>query len=978
MLPSNIFLESLVELQGLVGTVEVWREPSGVIHVKAENQLDLFFAQGFVHASERLWQMDYQRRNVAGRLAEILGPPALEEDIFQRTLGLYPAAENAYTNLSIESKNIVDAYTAGVNAYLELNPSLPLEFQTLNYTPEPWQPADSLAVIKLLSLSLGNNFRFELSRARLLAQGFTLQQIEAYFSDSNPPLTVLSPTDVSQIPGLTPPATPLNSAPSIAPQPLTANLNSNLDLTPSQPQASNNWVVSGDLTATGKPFLANDPHLGLGIPNIWHLIDLEAPNFKSIGASIPGSPLVVIGRNAQIAWGVTNSGADVQDLYSMVEVVPGQSYSYQGQTIPYEIRQETIAVRGGPDQTINVRESVYGPVISDALNLPEPLALKWVSLDPIDSTFTSIFDLNQANNWQEFVSALNGYVGPSQNYVYADRAGNIGYYLSGQIPIRAAGHSGEFPIPGTGNFDWQGFIPFEQMPQIYNPAKGYIVTANNPIAPQEYPYFISSEWASDYRAQRINELLANQQPLTIADMQRIQLDWVTLLYRDFRDTLVAIRPVLQNTNPVPIEALQWLDLVLQWDGNATLNSQQATVFESWYSQLAQLAATVYGLTPRASFVLDSLSGPDPIYGNSVAASLATAAQVFQQVVDGFAGVIPTWGEIHQVTFNHPVLPVNRQLPFGGDLYTVNVGPYDRDTFLMSAGPSYRQIIDLAVPDNSLFIHPMGQNQRESSLYFDNLLLPWQQGNYVGMRDRNYPIAESVNLSPIQQDLVFGNPNADSITVGVGVSADGVQDLFFTGSGADLVDVSGVTSPLAGNNKIFTSTGDDEIFVSKKDRVFGGAGNDTFYANSGSGENRLYGNEGNDTFFLGGGDRIVGGEGDDVIYVNPNGTNNADTGGNTISGSAGGDLFWIAVGSIPNITDLNLITDFEVNVDSIGFGGIVGINPTAIAATQSATNPNNTIISVLNTPVAELANIDSTSLTANSFLIQEPSPIPPII
>ena len=923
MLPSNIFLESRVELQGLVGTVKVWREPSGVIHVKAENQLDLFFAQGFIHASERLWQMDYQRRNVAGRLAEILGPPALEEDIFQRTLGLYPAAENAYTNLSIESKNIVDAYTAGVNAYLELNPSLPLEFQTLNYTPEPWQPADSLAVIKLLSLSLGNNFRFELSRARLLAQGFTLQQIEAYFSDSNPPLTVLSPTDVSQIPGL-PAATPLNSSPSIAPQPLTANFNSNLDLTPSQPQASNNWVVSGDLTATGKPFLANDPHLGLGIPNIWHLIDLKAPNFKSIGASIPGAPLVVIGRNSQIAWGVTNSGADVQDLYSMVEVVPGQSYLYQGQTIPYEIRQETIAVRGGPDRTINVRESVYGPVISDALNLPEPLALKWVSLDPIDSTFTSIFNLNQARNWQEFVSALNGYIGPSQNFIYADRAGNIGYYLSGQIPIRAAGHSGEFPISGTGNFDWQGFIPFEQMPQIYNPAKGYIVTANNQIAPQEYPYFISSEWASDYRAQRINELLANQQPLTIADMQRIQLDWVTLLYRDFRDTLVAIRPVLQNTNPVPTEALQWLDLVLQWDGNATLNSQQATVFESWYSQLSQLAATVYGLSPRASFVLDALNSPDPIYGNSVAASLATAAQIFQQVVDGFAGVIPTWGEIHQVTFNHPVLPVSRQLPFGGDNHTVNVGPYDPDTFLMSAGPSYRQIIDLAVPNNSLFIHPMGQNQSESSLYFDNLLLPWQQGDYVGMRDRNYPIAESVKLSPIEQDLVCGNPNADSITVGVCVSADEVEDLFFTGSGADLVD------------------------------------------------------EGEDIFFLGEGDRIVGDDDDDVIYVNPNGTHNADSCGNNISCSAGADLFGIAVDSLANITDLNLITDFEVILDSIGVGDIVGINPTAIAATQSATNPNNTIISVFNTPIAELANIDSTSLTANSFLIQEPSPIPPIV
>ncbi|MEO0409553.1 MAG: penicillin acylase family protein, partial [Cyanobacteria bacterium P01_A01_bin.135] len=762
-------------------TVE--RDSAGVVHIRAENNADLFTALGFVHASDRLWQMDFQRRLVAGNLAEVAGPAALEQDIFQRTLGLQRAAALAYRNLDLETRQVVDDYTAGINAFLDLEQPLPLEFQVLGYEPEPWSPVDVVAGVKLRSLGLSTNFRTELFRMGLMAEGLSFERIQALFPPYSGDETVLQPTDLVALP-LPESGAPEVAAPETESSPSTLVPSSALDLAaiadglaaadsrlgPSQALfgstlASNNWVVSGDRTTTGLPFLANDPHISQQIPAIWHLVHLESPDYNVIGASIPGTPGVAIGRNDRIAWGVTNAQADVQDLYALVEVEPGESYQFNGQTTPYRTRRETIPVRGQDPISITVRQSVQGPVISDALGLSSPdgegapLALRWVSLAPEDNTLSAFLGINQAQNWGQFRTALRDYVAPSQNFVYADVAGNIGYITPGQLPIRPDGVTGLVPTAGTGEAEWQGFIPFDQLPQTFNPERGYIISANNRIAPDGYPYPLSFEWAEPFRAQRIRELIEADEELTLADMQVIQLDQVSPLYQAFRPVLRQLRPLLTSMDPVPQRAVTWLNRLLNWDGDMAPDSKRPTVFQTWYSELTRLPATAIGeeilrgnLTePAPRFLLNALANGDPVCG-SAEDCLQQAADTFVEVIEGFDGRIPRWGDLHQATFTHPALPFERQVPFGGDRYTINVGTYDPETFLMDDnGPTYRQIVDLADPERSLFMTTPGQSGSFTSPFFDDLLAPWQRGEYLPMQTAVEP-ALTLELLPASASL----------------------------------------------------------------------------------------------------------------------------------------------------------------------------------------------------------------------------------
>lgn len=753
-------IKSSANLPGLTNRVTVSREPSGVVHIQAQNENDLFYTLGFMHASDRLWQMDFQRRLAQGRLSEVVGESTLQQDITNRTLGLYQAATSAYANLDPNTRNIINTYTNGINAYLALNRPLPLEFQILNYKPDPWQPVDVLGVVKLQSLVQSGNFQSELLRSRLISQGVPLSRIQEIFPPYTGDVTILRPQDVTKIPGL--PA----SNPATLPQldlsalalPVSdaslARIASSQLLSP-ETFASNNWVVSGSRTTTGKPFLANDPHITLQIPSVWYAAHLEAPTYEAIGATFPGLPGVVIGRNNYISWGVTTTQADVQDLYALVENpnAPGQ-YIYRNQLRPYAVRYETIKVRGAADVILPVRESVYGPVISDALGIQQPLALQFVSLAPTDNTVTAFQGINRARNWNEFTTALQNYVAPIQNFVYADVNGNIGYYTPGRIPIRQAGHSGLLPIPGTGQFDWQGFIPFNQLPQVLNPDSGYIVTANNRVAPSNYPYTISQEWAEPYRAERIRQLILSKPKLSLDDMQAIQLDQTTLLYRDFQPILRQIQPILSSLNPVPTEALNWLNQLLNWDGNLRPDTRVGTVFEVWFNELTKFVARSIGLPvlegnaqePAPRFLLKALTLGDPALGGSVAQALTNAALAFQGVVEGFRGNVPQWGDIHQAVLKHPALPIRRQVPYGGDRYTINVGPYNSTNFLMDRnGPSYRQLIDLSNLERSRYIYPIGQSGRFFSPYFDNLLEPWRRGQYIGMRTENFPVATQLTL-----------------------------------------------------------------------------------------------------------------------------------------------------------------------------------------------------------------------------------------
>jgi len=722
-------------LAGLTSSVSIHREANGVVHIIAKNQADLFFAQGVVHAQDRLWQMEYQRRVGAGRLSEIFGKATLDADKFLRTWGFYRTAETAYASLSPAGKATIEAYMNGINAYLATNPPQPLEFKLLGYSPAPWTLADVMVWAKMMSFNLATNRKTELKRYRLLAKGLSQERIAQLMPfDSNKgrfSSNIQKEADKKQ----------------------TEALLAIASLIPTFADASNNWVLGGSRTTSGMPLLANDVHLGLSLPSTWHLMQLEAPDYNVIGATLPGLPCVVIGHNTQIAWGVTNLEGDVEDLYVLQETDDGSSYVYQNESKPYQIRTEIINVKDEPPVSLKVRETLYGPVISDVVEkIPNaaPLALRWIGHHTKDTTFDAYLALNQASNWTEFKNAMKHYVAPSQNFVYADVKGNIGHLVPGRLPIRKLGHSGLYPMPGNGEWDWQGFIPFEELPQQFNPESDYIITANNKITPPNYPYTLSLEFAQ-YRAIRIEQLIRSREKHSRADMLTMQQDMLSLLYKDFI-------PVFKNLQPSSARGRQWRKRLLAWDGILSPDSQEATVFQTWYVGLSSLTQAETGEDywhryPR--YFLNAMQNGDVACDVLKMTCLEYAAVVLEETLARFPNDIPAWGQLHQATFNHPVLthtPLaflsDRKMPFGGDRLTVNVGGYNPNNLRMNHGATYRQVIDLSEIERSRYMHPMGQSGHLLSPQYDDLLPLWQKGEYLPIQTKDYPVTETLVLEPM--------------------------------------------------------------------------------------------------------------------------------------------------------------------------------------------------------------------------------------
>ncbi|ALG68303.1 penicillin acylase family protein [Beggiatoa leptomitoformis] len=727
-----------LHFKGLLAPVTISREPSGVVHIQAENETDLFYAQGVAHAQDRLWQMEFQRRIGAGRLAEILGNKAIDQDKFLRTWGFYRAAEQAYLALDSEGKAVINAYVAGINGYLESDPTLPIEFYLLGVKPAKWTPADVLVWSKMMSFNLAGNRRTELRRYALLAKGLTEERIAE-----------LMPLYANQVQ----PADAAPIHPTTRDYQLIEALFKADKFTPVTSEVSNNWVISGQHTASGQPLLANDPHLAISNPSLWYLVHLSAPHYNAIGASLPGLPCVVIGHNQDIAWGVTNVEADVEDIYVLDETADGKGYLYQNVVTPYTIRTETIKVKGEADQSITIKESLYGVVISDLVaDVPhtKPLALRWTGHDADDTTFSTYYWINKARDWTDFNAAMRFYIAPSQNFIYADKVGNIGHIVPGRLPIRKTGHSGLYPVAGNGDWDWQGFIPFEALPRTYNPPAGYIATANNDISPPNYPYHISLEWGGEpYRFQRINQLITATDKHDLASVRAIQQDQHSLLYDDFR-------PYLQNlpvTSPTAQAALKRL---LVWRGDMSRHSSEATLFMAWYMGFARLPNAETGESwyfyPR--YLLNALKSGDSACATQKRSCLEIAAQVFETVVEQWKTDIPQWGFIHQAEFNHailthtPLAPLfDRRVDFGGERFTINTGWVDPDTFKTTHLPSYRQLIDFSQLDNSEYIHTVGQSGNVMSAHFDDLLPLWQKGEYLSMKTTGYVEAEKLVLKP---------------------------------------------------------------------------------------------------------------------------------------------------------------------------------------------------------------------------------------
>ena len=540
-------LDGKLQIPGLLHPVTITRDFHGMPTIDAAGLDDLFFAQGYITASDRMFQMDGMRRFAAGDLSEILGEGFIEHDRKQRILGLRVAAQKAVAIATPENREYFDAYAHGVNTYIDSHRDrLPLEFRILRYSPRPWKPEDSMLVAAQMVEDLSTNPENALLREKILAKlgpELTADLFVNISAHDHPPTgsdSILNKNFLhkkkspdSQDDNDNEDSGPSNSVARAGKQPRVSSfpLQSNLisDLISENPRflvGSNNWVVSGAHTVSGKPLLSNDMHLGHQLPNLWYEAHLRSGNFDVAGVTLPGLPYVVVGHNRRIAWGFTNVGPTVEDAYIETFNASGQYLTPEGWKQP-EHRQEIMKVKGKPDVIVDVMLTRHGPIVSDlAPGETRKIALRWTLYDGIRNPF---FAVNSAQNWTDFRRAFSEFDAPGQNVVYADIDGNIGYQATGKIPMRAMG-DGSLPENGSDNaHEWTGYIPFDKLPSIYNPPTGILATANGRITPNHYPYSISTEWEAPWRTARIYRVLESGKKFSAADMLALQTD----IYSEF-------------------------------------------------------------------------------------------------------------------------------------------------------------------------------------------------------------------------------------------------------------------------------------------------------------------------------------------------------------------------------------------------------------------------------------------------------------
>ena len=730
-------LDGTAQVPGLKARVEVWRDGRGVPHLRAPSGEDLLFAQGYVTAQDRLWQMDLTRRLAHGELSEIFGERTLKLDIENRTLGFRQASERALGELDPGSRQMLEAYARGVNAFISTHQGrLPIEFLLLRYRPRPWQEKDSFAGAWNMAKTLNTSWPDELRRERVCAKVGRELCLDLFPDRSpldRPVAEPLPARDASPKRGQAAAAQVLAE-----PEPVLAALTT----VPESSLAglgSNNWVVNGTHTQSGRPLLANDPHLDHSVPSVWYLIHLKAPGLNVSGASLPGLPAVIIGHNERIAWGVTNTGPDVQDLYvESFNFRDPKKYLYHGQWVDATTREEVIKVRGGRDYSFTVMTTRHGPVVSHDGN--RELALRWTALDPGGFRFPFL-KINQAQDWQEFTNALRDYAGPMQSFVYADVDGNIGFYAAGWVPIRRQG-DGTVPSSGsTEDHDWTGYIPFESLPHAYNPSRGIIATANGRIVPDGYPYFITSKWASPYRTARIYELLEAGSRLTVAEMLRIQTDIRPL------DDLWLAQQLLAATAKRPpqgTDAQYALSLLRSWDGEARADSAATLV-----CQVTRRALRERILKPRLGDDLSGYRWPmstvflenvltnnwtrwlppgDADFDVTLMRSLEEGVRRIPQLLGSRDHAAWRWGNTIPLTFQHPLGGL-RFLGRG-----LNVGPFPQagtGTTVKQTTPSHgvsmRMVVDFANFDSSVQNITLGQSGQVFSPHYRDQFEAWYNG-----------------------------------------------------------------------------------------------------------------------------------------------------------------------------------------------------------------------------------------------------------
>ncbi|MEO0840424.1 MAG: penicillin acylase family protein [Cyanobacteria bacterium J06643_5] len=799
-----------IVIPGLEGEVKVLRDEWGIPQVYAASEHDLFIAQGYVTAQDRFWQMDFWRHIGSGRLSEMFGVSQLEKDKFLRTMGWKKLAEQEFAEILDDStKANLQAYAEGVNAYLETHKgsALSLEYAVLkllnrDYLPEPWQPIHSILWGKVMAYDLSTNLGDEIERTILL-KSFPKSRVDELFPDYPQDFPVILPDfklaakeakqtqeDIENIQNIQ----NLNSLNSLALKNIIPELKSiatnisgieEILGATGMGVGSNSWVISGKRTATGKPILADDPHLAVQMPSIWYEIGLHCNLTTNLAANCPynvngfsfaGVPGIIVGHNNRIAWGVTNVMSDTMDLY--IEKINPQNpnqYEVDGKWVDMQLIKEEIKVASQEPVSQIVRYTKHGPILSDvfsplqkfdensSVQIPVQIpnnyavALRWNALEP-STLIAATQEINRAQNWQDFRTAASKFDTAAQNLIYADIDGNIGYQMPGKTPIRKKG-DGRYPVPGWNNqYEWQEYIDFEKLPHSFNPQQGYIITANNAVVDESYPYVITKDWVHGYRAERINEIISNtKSPLKLSDIELIQADNLDLNARD-------LIPILKSISFDDSRVENARQLLLNWDFKLKVESPESAIFETFWKKLLiltfndELPSDYHpdGSDRWYAVVNNLIAEPNNLWwDNRNTSELENRDEMFKlaltQAVDELEknlGSNPenwNWGKLHQINFRNVTLGksgvflieklFNRgTYQVAGDGETVNANRWkaNQSSFEVTHIPSFRMILDLGKFDNSQAIHSTGQSGHAFSRHYTDMIEPWRNVKYHSM------------------------------------------------------------------------------------------------------------------------------------------------------------------------------------------------------------------------------------------------------
>jgi penicillin G amidase len=773
-------LDGSVAVSGLKDAVMIDRDHMGRPWIRAKSVEDLVTAQGYVMAQDRLWQMDLLRRAAAGDLAEIFGEVALSFDQENRTVGMRQAAERAAATSPPDIRALLGSYASGVNHYIDQHRThLPLEFTALRYQPRPWTPADTYLISLYMYKTLTSTWKQKLNR-QWVVQKVGPDRARQMFSSFSPldhfivgdfiprrsevskksPHTAVDFLSLARNETNESSNVPLSDVPPFVAQEWNSarEILAQFENESSQIIGSNNFVVSGAHTASGKPLLANDTHLQLGVPALWYVIHLTAPGWNVAGYTLPGTPLVIIGHNDRIAWGFTNSNADVQDLYAETfDPEHSSQYRANGKWLTAVIRTEVIHVRGKPDVAIAVVSTRHGPIVYRDSNAPATVqyALRWTALEPggLDFGFPL---LGQTKNWDEFLAATQRIAGPGQNTIYADVDGNIGFTIPAHIPIRASGN-GALPVPGdTDEYEWQGYIPFDELPRAANPPDGIIATANAHTVGPGYKYYLTDRQAGPYRTARIYDLLEGRTGLLPADLDAIQNDILSLPNKFLAGQLVSAASKAQPKDPRTRQLIASLN---NWDARATPGSVETSFVEFTRHALLHnlLAPYLDGEISKKYELWEPLSVYNDVWWRDKgflenilrerpAAWLPTGFRTYDDLLIASADQAVAdlekhtarsdpatwnWGRLHPLDMAHP-------LGRSGALHwLLSIGPYEQSGTLdtvramgVGHGPAMRFVADLSNFDNSLMEIPTGESGQYASPFYHDQFPEWFAGRGI--------------------------------------------------------------------------------------------------------------------------------------------------------------------------------------------------------------------------------------------------------